>query len=138
MKKRDFEVQRLGEVRRPPQRPASVPQELERSGSVAEPCCTGELGFMRPPAVETCNVGAACPESLPLVGASPAGSPPSPRDLPEPRRTAEHTNNRIGESACLGRAVGGWVLGPRREPETLGPEGPQGGGVDSPTGLIST
>lgn len=76
-------------------RPQRNQTELERSGSVAEPCCTGELGFMRPPAVETCNVGAACPESLPLVGASPAGSPPSPRDLPEPRRTAEHTNNRI-------------------------------------------
>nr|KAF6294436.1 TNF receptor superfamily member 8 [Pipistrellus kuhlii] len=55
-----------------------------------------KLGFMSPPAVESCaHVGAAGRESLPLVRASPAGSPSSPRDLPEPRVTTEHTNNRI-------------------------------------------
>ncbi|XP_006766855.1 PREDICTED: tumor necrosis factor receptor superfamily member 8 [Myotis davidii] len=57
---------------------------------------TEALGLMSPPAVEPCtHVGAAGLESLPLVGASPAGSPSSPRDLPEPRVTTEHTNNRI-------------------------------------------
>ncbi|XP_034527283.1 tumor necrosis factor receptor superfamily member 8 isoform X2 [Ailuropoda melanoleuca] len=57
----------------------------------------GELGLMSPPAVETPPNGAACLESMRLLEASPpaAGSPSSPRDLPEPRVTSEHTNNRI-------------------------------------------
>ncbi|ELW68632.1 Tumor necrosis factor receptor superfamily member 8 [Tupaia chinensis] len=55
-----------------------------------------ELGLMSLPAVETClNVGAACPNSLPLQDASPAEGPSSPKDLPEPRVSTEHTNNRI-------------------------------------------
>lgn len=94
---------------------------------------TEKLGLMSPPAVEPCtHVGSACLESLPLVGASPAGSPSAPRDLPEPRVTAEHTNNRIGESAGVGvpsvvrvkRAVGRWVLGPGPPP---GPGDPVSG-----------
>lgn len=102
-------------------------QELKGSVLVAQPC-TEDLGLMSPPSVETTpNMGATCLESLPLVGASPAGSPSSPRDLPEPRVTTEHTNNRIGESARLGSLV--WsglrgTLSPQLEPETLGPEGP--------------
>lgn len=51
---------------------------------------------MSPPAVETCpNVGATSLESLPLLDASPDDSPSPPRDLPEPRVTTEHTNNKI-------------------------------------------
>ncbi|ELK27990.1 Tumor necrosis factor receptor superfamily member 8 [Myotis davidii] len=74
--------------------PPLCPQEL-KSLLVTGPR-TEALGLMSPPAVEPCtHVGAAGLESLPLVGASPAGSPSSPRDLPEPRVTTEHTNNRI-------------------------------------------
>lgn len=85
--------------------------------------------------METCpNVGASCPESLRLLEASPAGSPSSPRDLPEPRVTTEHTNNRIGELACFRgvlvwpglRGDGSWVLGPRQDQ--------RGRDVGSPTG----
>lgn len=72
---------------------------------MAEPG-TEELGLMGPPAVETCPNGEACLESMRLLDASPAGSPPSPRELPEPRVTSEHTNNRIGESADLGCGQG--------------------------------
>lgn len=109
------------------------PQQL-KSISVVE-SGMGELGLMSPPAVETPPNGAACLESMRLLEASPpaAGSPSSPRDLPEPRVTSEHTNNRIGESADLGvpgvvraegaRGAGHWTLGPRREPETLDQEG---------------
>lgn len=114
--------------------PPLCPQEL-KSLLVTEPR-TETLGLMSPPAVEPCtHVGAAGLESLPLVGASPAGSPSSPRDLPEPRVTTEHTNNRIGELACVPsvvrvkRAVGRWVLGPGPPPgwKTLGLEGPRHG-----------
>ncbi|XP_027474377.1 tumor necrosis factor receptor superfamily member 8 isoform X3 [Zalophus californianus] len=56
-----------------------------------------ERGLMSPPAVETSPNGAACVESMRLLEARPpaAGSPSSPGDLPEPRVTSEHTNNRI-------------------------------------------
>lgn len=85
------------------QRLSSVPQLL--TSTVTEPC-TKELGLMSPPAVETCpNVGATSLESLRLLDASPDDSPSPPRDLPEPRVTTEHTNNKIGELACLG---GSW------------------------------
>lgn len=66
---------------------------------------TEELGLMNPLAVETCPNGAAHLESVRLLDASPAGSPEPPRDLPEPRVTSEHTNNRIGEYADLGIPV---------------------------------
>ncbi|XP_047584171.1 tumor necrosis factor receptor superfamily member 8 isoform X2 [Lutra lutra] len=58
---------------------------------------TEELGLLSPPAAETSPGGAVCRESMRLLEASPpAGSPSSPRDLPEPPRvTSEHTNNRI-------------------------------------------
>lgn len=101
------------------QRAFLCPQQLKRSPSVAEPCA-GALR-LSPLAVATCpDVGTTCPERLRLLDASPASSPPALGDAPEPRVTAEHTNNRIGESACSGlpgvigckRAVGRWVLGP--------------------------
>ncbi|XP_019063585.1 tumor necrosis factor receptor superfamily member 8 [Fukomys damarensis] len=57
---------------------------------------TGVLSVASPPVVETCaNVGAACPESLLLLDASPPEGASPPRDPPEPRVSAEHTNNRI-------------------------------------------
>lgn len=69
---------------------------------MAEPG-TEELGLMSPPAVKTWpSNGGACLESLRLLEASPASTPPTPTDLPELRGTTEHTNNRIGESAWLG------------------------------------
>ncbi|XP_058408908.1 tumor necrosis factor receptor superfamily member 8 isoform X2 [Diceros bicornis minor] len=69
--------------------------ELKRSVLVAEPG-TEELGLMSSPAVETCpSVGAACLESQRLLQASPPSRTSSPVDLPEPRVTTEHTNNRI-------------------------------------------
>lgn len=101
------------------QRAFLCPQQLKRSPSVAEPCA-GALR-LSPLAVATCpDVGTTCPERLRLLDASPASSLPALGDAPEPRVTAEHTNNRIGESACSGlpgvigfkRAVGRWVLGP--------------------------
>lgn len=116
--------------------PPLCPQEL-KSLLVTGPR-TEALGLMSPPAVEPCtHVGAAGLESLPLVGASPAGSPSSPRDLPEPRVTTEHTNNRIGESACVGVLAwsglrgqwgdGCWAPGPHLEVGTLGLKGPRRG-----------
>ncbi|EQB79035.1 tumor necrosis factor receptor superfamily member 8 [Camelus ferus] len=70
-------------------------QQLIRSISVAEPG-TEELGLLSPQAAEMCpTVGAAGLESLRLLEASPASSPSSPTDLPEPRGTTECTNNRI-------------------------------------------
>uniref|UniRef100_A0A452SLG5 TNF receptor superfamily member 8 n=1 Tax=Ursus americanus TaxID=9643 RepID=A0A452SLG5_URSAM len=76
-------------------RPRRNPTQL-KSISVVE-SGMGELGLMRPPAMESPPNGAACLESMRLLEASPpaAGSPSSPRDLPEPRVTSEHTNNRI-------------------------------------------
>ncbi|XP_077830130.1 tumor necrosis factor receptor superfamily member 8 isoform X6 [Macaca mulatta] len=72
-----------------------LPQQFESGTFVTKPSAE-ELGLMSLPPKETCrNVGAACPESLPLWDASPAGGPSSPRDLPEPRVSTEHTNNRI-------------------------------------------
>uniref|UniRef100_A0A8C5ZQX1 TNF receptor superfamily member 8 n=1 Tax=Marmota marmota marmota TaxID=9994 RepID=A0A8C5ZQX1_MARMA len=75
------------------------PPKLEpvqpRSALETEPS-TEEKSFVSPPAAETCvNVGAACPESLPLLDSSPGGAPSSPRDPPEPRVSTEHTNNKI-------------------------------------------
>lgn len=109
--------------------PPLCPQEL-KSLLVTEPR-TEKLGLTSPPAVEPCTHVGAAVESPPLVGASPAGSPSSPRDLPEPRVTTEHTNNRIGEPAGVGvpsgvrvkRAVGRWVLAP---PGTGDPESGRG------------
>ncbi|KAF7483843.1 hypothetical protein GHT09_004683 [Marmota monax] len=66
-----------------------------RSALETEPS-TEEKSFVSPPAAETCvSVGAACPESLPLLDSSPGGAPSSPRDPPEPRVSTEHTNNKI-------------------------------------------
>lgn len=114
--------------------PPLCPQQL-KSVSVVE-SGTEELGLLSPPAAETSPSGAVRRESTRLLEATPpAGSPLSPRDLPEPPRvTSEHTNNRIGESAdsgggpCVLRAEGAggaghWTLGPRQEPETWGQEG---------------
>ncbi|XP_062963093.1 tumor necrosis factor receptor superfamily member 8 isoform X2 [Cynocephalus volans] len=76
-------------------RPRRNSTQPRRIISVAEPGMD-ELGLLSPLAVETCpHLGATCPESLPLLDASPAGAPASPRDLPEPRVSTEHTNNRI-------------------------------------------
>ncbi|XP_042551639.1 tumor necrosis factor receptor superfamily member 8 [Dipodomys spectabilis] len=56
----------------------------------------GSLSTASPPAVELSPpVGAACPESLPLLDASLAEGPSVPRDSLEPRVSTEHTNNRI-------------------------------------------
>ncbi|XP_036084701.1 tumor necrosis factor receptor superfamily member 8 isoform X2 [Rousettus aegyptiacus] len=75
-------------------RPQRNPIQLKRSPSVAEPCA-GALR-LSPLAVATCpDVGTTCPERLRLLDASPASSPPALGDAPEPRVTAEHTNNRI-------------------------------------------
>nr|XP_045236453.1 tumor necrosis factor receptor superfamily member 8 isoform X3 [Macaca fascicularis] len=76
-------------------RPRRSSTQFESGTFVTKPSAE-ELGLMSLPPKETCrNVGAACPESLPLWDASPAGGPSSPRDLPEPRVSTEHTNNRI-------------------------------------------
>ncbi|XP_058992129.1 tumor necrosis factor receptor superfamily member 8 isoform X1 [Mustela lutreola] len=76
-------------------RPGRNPTQL-KSVSVVEPG-TEELGLLSPPVAEASPGGAVCRESMRLLEASPpAGSPSSPRDLPEPPRvTSEHTNNRI-------------------------------------------
>lgn len=109
-----------------------LPQQLGSGEFVTKPSAE-ELGLMSRPPKETCyNVGAACPESVPLRDASSAGGPSSPRDLPEPRVSTEHTNNRIGESACFGRSSAAQgqmgdeygALGPGRDLETLEPKGP--------------
>ncbi|XP_055240620.2 tumor necrosis factor receptor superfamily member 8 isoform X1 [Gorilla gorilla gorilla] len=76
-------------------RPRRSSTQLRSGASVTEPIAE-ELGLMSQPLMETChNVGAAYLESLPLQDASPAGGPSSPRDLPEPRVSTEHTNNKI-------------------------------------------
>ncbi|XP_011361823.1 tumor necrosis factor receptor superfamily member 8 [Pteropus vampyrus] len=76
-------------------RPQRNPIQLKGSVSVTEPCAD-ELRLMSPLAVATCpDVGTTCLERLQLLDASPASSPPSLGDVPEPRVTAEHTNNRI-------------------------------------------
>lgn len=76
-------------------RPGKTLTQVTRSISVAEPG-TEELGLMSPPAVKTWpSNGGACLESLRLLEASPASTPPTPTDLPELRGTTEHTNNRI-------------------------------------------
>eukprot|EP00069_Balaena_mysticetus_P020239 bmy_12767T0 len=94
---------------------------LIRSVSVAEPG-SEEQGLMSPPAVETCpNL-----ESLQLLEASPASSPSTPMDLPEPRGTTEHTNNRI-ENIYIMKAdtvIVGTVKA--KVPEGQGPVGPAG------------
>ncbi|KAK2505222.1 hypothetical protein MC885_011146 [Smutsia gigantea] len=119
-------------------RSGKSPTQPKRSTSVAE-LSTGELELMGPPAVATCpNVGATCPESLRLLGASPAGSPEPPRDPPEPPVTTEHANNRIGELACLGglvwfKASGAGSWAPDWNPKPWGWKAQQGRGVDSPT-----
>lgn len=84
---------------------------------------TEALSVAGPQVVETCaNVGAASPENLLLLDASPAGDEVSPRDPPEPRVSTEHTNNRIGESACSwGCGVAGGAL-QGRHVDALAPE----------------
>ncbi|XP_032158524.1 tumor necrosis factor receptor superfamily member 8 isoform X3 [Mustela erminea] len=76
-------------------RPGRNPTQL-KSVSVVESGME-ELGLLSPPVAESSPRGAVCRESMRLLEASPpAGSPSSPRDLPEPPRvTSEHTNNRI-------------------------------------------
>ncbi|XP_059547209.1 tumor necrosis factor receptor superfamily member 8 [Myotis daubentonii] len=82
---------------------------------------------LNPLAVEPCtHVGAAGLESLPLVGASPAGSPSSPRDLPEPRVTTEHTNNRIEKIYIMKADT--VIVG------TVKTEAPEGRGLAGPAG----
>uniref|UniRef100_A0A8C0CVJ5 TNF receptor superfamily member 8 n=1 Tax=Balaenoptera musculus TaxID=9771 RepID=A0A8C0CVJ5_BALMU len=102
-------------------RPGRNPTQLIRRVSVAEPG-TEEQGLMSPPAVETCpNL-----ESLQLLEASPASSPSTPMDLPEPRGTTEHTNNRI-ENIYIMKAdtvIVGTVKA--KVPEGQGPVGPAG------------
>ncbi|KAM5248718.1 tumor necrosis factor receptor superfamily member 8 [Ctenodactylus gundi] len=67
-----------------------------RSDELETELDTEKMNMVSLPAVETCvSVEAACPESLQLLDASPAGVPPAPRDPSEPRVSAEHTNNRI-------------------------------------------
>ncbi|KAB0392854.1 hypothetical protein E2I00_000009, partial [Balaenoptera physalus] len=96
-------------------------EPLIRRVSVAEPG-SEEQGLMSPPAVETCpNL-----ESLQLLEASPASSPSTPMDLPEPRGTTEHTNNRI-ENIYIMKAdtvIVGTVKA--KVPEGQGPVGPAG------------
>ncbi|XP_024111373.2 tumor necrosis factor receptor superfamily member 8 isoform X5 [Pongo abelii] len=76
-------------------RPRRSSTQLRSGVSVTEPI-EEELGLMSQPLTETYhNTGAAYLESLPLQDASPAGGPSSPRDLPEPRVSTEHTNNKI-------------------------------------------
>ena len=94
-----------------------------------------EQGLLSRPAMETCL------ESLRLLEASPVSSPPSPTDLPEPRGTMEHTNNRIGESACLGGPGvlrGQWEMDPEpltRDQRPWGWKAQQGRDRGSPPGF---
>uniref|UniRef100_A0A8C8WW12 Uncharacterized protein n=4 Tax=Panthera TaxID=9688 RepID=A0A8C8WW12_PANLE len=81
---------------------------------------------MGPPAMETCPNGEVCLESMRLLDASPAGSPPSPRDLPEPRVTSEHTNNRIEKIYIMKADT--VIVG------TVRTEVPEGRGLAGPTG----
>ncbi|XP_024410701.3 tumor necrosis factor receptor superfamily member 8 [Desmodus rotundus] len=97
-------------------RPQRNQADLKTIVSVAEPC-TGDLGSTSQPALR---------ESQPLLGASPGGSPSSPRDLPEPRVTTENTNNRI-EKIYIMKADTVIVGTVRTEvPEGRGPAGPAG------------
>ncbi|XP_045331626.1 tumor necrosis factor receptor superfamily member 8 isoform X3 [Leopardus geoffroyi] len=106
-------------------RPRRNLTQLRSCISVAEPG-TEELGLMGPPAVETCPNGEACLESMRLLDASPAGSPPSPRELPEPRVTSEHTNNRIEKIYIMKADT--VIVG------TVRTEVPEGRGLAGPTG----
>ncbi|KAL1776912.1 tumor necrosis factor receptor superfamily member 8 [Sigmodon hispidus] len=77
-------------------RPTEKSTQLKRSVSVTDPSTGHKLSPMSPPTVETCiSVGAACPESLPLLDDCTAGNALTPREPPEPRVSTEHTNNRI-------------------------------------------
>nr|XP_060482138.1 tumor necrosis factor receptor superfamily member 8 [Panthera onca] len=106
-------------------RPRRNLTQLRSCISVAEPG-TEELGLMGPPAMETCPNGEVCLESMRLLDASPAGSPPSPRDLPEPRVTSEHTNNRIEKIYIMKADT--VIVG------TVRTEVPEGRGLAGPTG----
>ncbi|XP_049474880.1 tumor necrosis factor receptor superfamily member 8 [Panthera uncia] len=106
-------------------RPRRNLTQLRSCISVAEPG-TEELGLMGPPAMETCPNGEVCLESMRLLDASPAGSPPSPRDLPEPRVTSEHTNNRIEKIYIMKADT--VIVG------TVRTELPEGRGLAGPTG----
>ncbi|XP_006866487.1 PREDICTED: tumor necrosis factor receptor superfamily member 8 [Chrysochloris asiatica] len=76
-------------------RTGKKPTQHCRSMSVAE-LGPEERGLMCTMAVDTCpSVSTACLESQRLLGASPTEGPSTPRDLPEPRVTSEHTNNKI-------------------------------------------
>ncbi|XP_013359779.1 PREDICTED: tumor necrosis factor receptor superfamily member 8 isoform X2 [Chinchilla lanigera] len=88
---------------------------------------TGALSVASPPVVETrANMGAACPESLLLLGASPAGDEASPREPPEPRVSAEHTNNRIEKIYIMKADT--VIVG------SVKTEAPEGRGAVGPTG----
>ncbi|XP_053754924.1 tumor necrosis factor receptor superfamily member 8 isoform X1 [Panthera pardus] len=106
-------------------RPRRNLTQLRSCISVAEPG-TEELGLMGPPVMETCPNGEVCLESMRLLDASPAGSPPSPRDLPEPRVTSEHTNNRIEKIYIMKADT--VIVG------TVRTEVPEGRGLAGPTG----
>lgn len=85
-----------------------------------------EVGLTSSPAVDPGPDGAACLESVRLLEASPVGSPPSPRDLPEPRLTSEHTNNRIEKIYIMKADT--VIVG------TVRTEGPEGRGLVGPAG----
>ncbi|XP_041624121.1 tumor necrosis factor receptor superfamily member 8 isoform X2 [Vulpes lagopus] len=99
--------------------------QLEKSISVVESGLE-EVGLMSSPAVDPGPDGAACLESVRLLEASPAGGPPSPRDLPEPRLTSEHTNNRIEKIYIMKADT--VIVG------TVTTEGPEGRSLVGPAG----
>nr|XP_051690308.1 tumor necrosis factor receptor superfamily member 8 isoform X1 [Oryctolagus cuniculus] len=78
------------------------------------------------PAVETCPlVGTALVEDLPLLNASPAGGPSPSWELPEPRVSTEHTNNKIEKIYIMKADT--VIVG------TVKAEVPEGWGVAGPT-----
>nr|XP_025867657.1 tumor necrosis factor receptor superfamily member 8 [Vulpes vulpes] len=99
--------------------------QLEKSISVVESGLE-EVGLMSSPAVDPGPDGAACLESVRLLEASPASGPPSPRDLPEPRLTSEHTNNRIEKIYIMKADT--VIVG------TVRTEGPEGRSLVGPAG----
>ncbi|XP_054435616.1 tumor necrosis factor receptor superfamily member 8 [Pteronotus mesoamericanus] len=97
-------------------RPLRNQVELERVVSVTKPS-TEDTGSTSQSVLR---------ESQRLLGASPGGSPSSPRDLPEPRVTAEHTNNRIEKIYIMKADT--VIVG------TVKTEAPEGRGVAGPAG----
>ncbi|XP_069335241.1 tumor necrosis factor receptor superfamily member 8 [Eulemur rufifrons] len=107
----------------------SVDSRPRRSPAPRRDVLVAKQGLTSPPPVETCpGVGTACLDSLPLLDASPPGGSSSPRDLPEPRVSTEHTNNRI-EKIYIMKAdtvIVGTVKAELPEGQALaGPAGPE-------------